>query len=617
MRISALALMLSVFVLASCAGPQAARGVRTDVGPGLKPWTSLAAADAPDRLQFAVMGDRAGGNRPGVFLDAVKKVNALQPQFVICVGDLIDGYSQEKAAIDDMYKDLAFDLSFLDRPFFFVGGNHDLGDTALVDAYKARFGKTYYHFVFQDCLFLVLDSEVPTEWQLSQAQVDWAAQVLKDNARARWTFVFLHKPLWAAKTIDSNTPETRWDQIEALLGDRPRTVFSGHEHLYTKYQRGGYDYYTLATTGGGLEQPESPTGSFDHIMWVTMGSDGPRVTPIALEGMLPNDIVTEQRRAEARLIGTAYSGGQFGIAADPVWFTPDATSAHAVVHLANNSSAPMTVRLSGLMAEGVAGAFEERRLVLDPRSTRDIGVSLVFARPLEDGPVVIPFQAWIESAFGNPNGPNLPVNAFLALDRSSYDIPPRTSPVAIDASLSEWESLPHVFEKPFQMPGAQTQPTASSRYAIAYDAQGLYMAFQIADDELQTLPGRYPWEQDSFEIRLDARPEPVRARSNGQKEFDDVLVLITVPGQNETNLFGHEKLPAGVRVASAPAPGGYIVEVAVPAAYLDRQSGKAWDGVRLNFTINDRDATRIDHHWWRPDWRTKQTYSGSGMFVKK
>ena len=60
-------------------------------------------------------------------------------------------------------------------------------------------------------------------------------------------------------------------------------------HTYNKEIRNGKKYYTLATTGGksGLSGPAY--GEFDHIMWVTMTDDGPRVTNLTLEGIFDDD----------------------------------------------------------------------------------------------------------------------------------------------------------------------------------------------------------------------------------------------------------------------------------------------------------------------------------------
>ena len=58
---------------------------------GSKPYTHLKFQNDPDNFQFAVISDLAGGNRPGVFPAAVDLLNLLQPEFVMSVGDFIEG----------------------------------------------------------------------------------------------------------------------------------------------------------------------------------------------------------------------------------------------------------------------------------------------------------------------------------------------------------------------------------------------------------------------------------------------------------------------------------------------------------------------------------------------
>ncbi len=60
-----------------------------------KPWTSLDFDNDPHDFQFAIVSDRAGSPRPGIFEDAVKKLNWLRPEFAISVGDLIEGVGRE------------------------------------------------------------------------------------------------------------------------------------------------------------------------------------------------------------------------------------------------------------------------------------------------------------------------------------------------------------------------------------------------------------------------------------------------------------------------------------------------------------------------------------------
>lgn len=59
----------------------------------VNPWNHLNLNNDPDNFQFAIVTDRTGGHRPGIFEDAIGKLNLLQPEFVMSLGDLIEGYT--------------------------------------------------------------------------------------------------------------------------------------------------------------------------------------------------------------------------------------------------------------------------------------------------------------------------------------------------------------------------------------------------------------------------------------------------------------------------------------------------------------------------------------------
>ena len=86
---------MSVFTLAAvtcCLMAQA--NFSHDIKSEKRPWTHENFLDSPDEFHFAIVSDRTGGHRPGIFPDAMKKLNMLRPEFVICVGDLIEGINK-------------------------------------------------------------------------------------------------------------------------------------------------------------------------------------------------------------------------------------------------------------------------------------------------------------------------------------------------------------------------------------------------------------------------------------------------------------------------------------------------------------------------------------------
>jgi len=72
-------------------------------------------------------------------------------------------------------------------------------------------------------------------------------------------------------------------KIEALLGDRPYTVFSAHTHVYNYDVRNGRDYITTSTSGGvSFVRP----GAMDHVVWITMSHEGPKIVNLLLNGIM-------------------------------------------------------------------------------------------------------------------------------------------------------------------------------------------------------------------------------------------------------------------------------------------------------------------------------------------
>jgi hypothetical protein len=262
------------------------------------PWTKLELDQGPDAFRFAVVSDRTGGHRPGVFSRAVRMINLLQPEFVMSVGDLIEGYTEDPGQWALEWSEFESKVDDLQMPFFFCTGNHDMSNLPMSDNWKRKFGRSYYSFRYRNVLFVVLNSEEPRPkeviYRFSPEQQEWLRQTLRQNADVRWTFVFFHKPVWREAMGDPVAQG--WTPIEDALAanDRPYTVFVGHEHNYAKFIRQGREYFMLATTGGGSKMRGVEYGEFDHVAWVTMKQGTPVIANILLDGVQPNDVRTSR-----------------------------------------------------------------------------------------------------------------------------------------------------------------------------------------------------------------------------------------------------------------------------------------------------------------------------------
>ena len=250
------------------------------------PWTSLKLNNDNNTIRFAIVSDRTGGHRPKVFSKAVQQINLLQPEFVLSVGDLIEGYTTKQDVIDKEWKEFGAYVAKFDMPFFYVPGNHDLTNKELNADWKERFGRKFYHFVYKNVLFLAVNSEDTKASNVTEEQTTYFKKVLEETKNVRWTVVLTHKPLWAAADLDKNG----WSGFETLLAGRSYSVFCGHVHRYQKFTRNGMNYYQLATTGGGSRMRGAEYGEFDQVALVTMKDKGPIIANVDLNGVYAEDL---------------------------------------------------------------------------------------------------------------------------------------------------------------------------------------------------------------------------------------------------------------------------------------------------------------------------------------
>ncbi len=286
-----------------------------DISIGPTPWTSDVFELEEDDFTFAIISDLNGGERSNIYSTAVSQLNRLDPTFVLSVGDLIDGGTEDKAQLQKEWDWFDLRTSKLNMPFFHLGGNHDLTNPIMRQFWNDRFGPRYYHFVYEDVLFLMMDSEdyeeermieiytarakalkiiageIEGEYQdsdyfhmserriggMSEAQYIYYKNVLEKYPEMKWTFVLMHKPLWMRED------EKGLGKLETLLKDRPYTVINGHFHSFSHRKRYGRDYTILGTTGG--SQHANDPISFDHITLVRM-ADEPVLTHLKMDGIL-------------------------------------------------------------------------------------------------------------------------------------------------------------------------------------------------------------------------------------------------------------------------------------------------------------------------------------------
>lgn len=317
--IRTLSLLTLVLISLGCSTPTVLSNdpdFQHDVAGDVLPWNSEAFDAADDKFTFAVFSDLTGGERERIFEIAVAQISLLRPEFIINVGDLIEGGTEDPVEVGEQWDWFDERAKRANAPVFYVGGNHDLTGSMMQAVWAERHGRSYYHFVYKNTLFLVLDTEDHTAERMQEiydarnyalglvetggwgayreseyakmpenaAGNIWAEQsqyfqdAIAANPDVRWTFLFMHKAPWKREDVQT------FAAIERALSERPYTVFNSHAHAYEHELRLGQDYIRLATTGG--SQSLSKPLSIDHITLVTVSESGADIANLLMEGIL-------------------------------------------------------------------------------------------------------------------------------------------------------------------------------------------------------------------------------------------------------------------------------------------------------------------------------------------
>lgn len=264
---------------------------------------------------FALISDRTGGARPGVFERGLAVTDLLAPDFAIQLGDLIEGYSHDFGEIERQWHEIDQMIAASRTPIIRVAGNHDVSNAVQAGIWRQRYGPTYFSWRHEDALFCVLDTQDPPadyadpvlaelggrrtgprapqqvrqelerlhDWNgtqpanLSDPQLEQLEDTLAEHRDVRWTFLCMHMPLWQGD-------HPAWRRIRRSLGDRRYSAYAGHVHNYRHSRLNGMSHIRLGPTGGSWVLP-GPEGNFDHVTVVTLTNSGPELANVLLEGV--------------------------------------------------------------------------------------------------------------------------------------------------------------------------------------------------------------------------------------------------------------------------------------------------------------------------------------------
>lgn len=388
MRASWVLSVLAFFGLAACEA-SAPKTVRTSRDAPL----ALSAPESEDVFHFAIYGDRTGGPASGVdaLRRAVVETNLIDPDLVMTVGDLVQGYNETPQWLEQMreYRSVMSDLKM---PWYPVAGNHDVywSGGAIPPGhheanYEAHFGPLWYWFGHKNAAFIVLYSDEgdfesnrkgfrePTLIRMSELQLSWLESALAETADYDHVFVFLHHPRW----ITDRYRDGNWESVHQLLAasGNVSAVFAGHIHRQ-RYDgtRDGIAYFTLATIGGRMPMDVPGTGWLNHMLLVTVRPGQFEVATLPIGAVLDpkamtpehlDDLNRARRTALERLSDHLLLGYRGGASGDVRY------------QLRNTASRPLDVTISpGRNAGDWVVDPGHRHIRLEPDEAREIKYSL-------------------------------------------------------------------------------------------------------------------------------------------------------------------------------------------------------------------------------------------------
>ena len=587
----------------------------------------VASSDKPqindgDVFRFAIMGDRTGGMRSGIFAKAAEKVNLMQPEFVLSVGDLIDGYTTEPEVWNRQWEEFDAIINKLDMRFYYVPGNHDISNDLLKEAWEKRHGSPYYTFIYKDVLFVSLHTEDRKGGGLGEDQIEYINRQLKANEDVRWTLIFMHRPIWAYGD------QAGFEEIETVLKGRNYTLFSGHHHHYEYQKRNGMDHYILATTGGGSHMRGVEFGEFDHITWVTMKEDGPVVAHIEFDHIYDKDIVTPDNKQMVQ----ALRMGEWLKTKPVIVENPSVKTTQIPVMFSNPADKQMLI--SGSLSDSMLTFnVTDVDLVIPAGTdtTLQLDVSWDDAKVIHDLNEHAP-EITLTGTYEQQNNKDLslPSTKRLIFDHPHHLEPPDSN-IDVDADLDDWKDAsftqitnPVYMHENWDWKGKED---GSFSFATRLDDEKIYIAIQTTDDRL-ILEKNAESRQDKFYVRLNPyatedRKTDYPARLFGFEAVPDSFHYQIDIAQGETVQnpriqTNSEKVDVDAAMKSNMDRGEQILELAIPLNVVEDIQGENWTSIRLNFGWMDHDRpenTKPSVLWWRPVWGSDQDDAGMSVFL--
>ena len=451
----------------------------------------------PDRDAFrvAIIGDRTGGKPEGIKIlqRAVYEINQLNPDFVIHIGDMVQGYTWDQSEWLREYEEFKSSMDKLTVPWYTAAGNHDVfspfrdpSDRTFENLYIKHFNPLYYSFDYKNSHFVIMytDEAMTSKPVISEKQLEWLRSDLEKADKAN-TFIFMHKPIW---TYDGSN----WDKFHQIIKNFPvRAVIAGHFHAYYKdITKDGIQYYGMGIAGAeAYTSGHELTGYINHYNILSIEGDKYKMAVVKIGNVESDDYILGEDYAkiwEITSIPTAKTGVR-GWLWQPVY---DPVSSEIEIYAYNplNVKIPVTLRLD---PNRKLWSMDPPELKLEIEPMSDMSAKVRISAPKTERKDIIPPQLEFEYAYTNSRGMNVPVIVKRRiLLRDTYKIHRIDGNIRIDAQKAEpfWQEVSPIYNHTWVY-SVYERDDAPPRIYFAADSRNLYFFAEVMDSKYSYLKG--------------------------------------------------------------------------------------------------------------------------------